>query len=147
MRRKAHDAQEVGRWKGTGALLWSLQQPGAPGMGKIANTKTEPPLAQCSLLTWLFWCLLGSFSSSPFTHCKAYRCGEGEHKSSLGWGRAHLLQEMKQNFSCGSKKASERAQPAWGDWGHLGHDVSGHCRDSQGTKGGVEHETIRFPLG
>lgn len=53
--------------------------------------------------------------------------------------------EAECGFGCVSKKA-QGALAVWGGWGHLGHEVSGHCRDSQGTKEGAEDETIHFSL-
>lgn len=107
-----------------------------------------------------------SFSSSPFSHSKSQIYGEGEqtgntragwkHKSSFtakqrgGKDPAAVGDEAESGFSSGSKQAQrEHWQPgvAGDTWGHLGHGVSGHCRDSQGTKGGAEVETIPFPLG
>lgn len=56
---------------------------------------------------------------------------------------------MGDEAECGFSYKSKKVQGAlavWGGWGHLGHEVSGHCRDSQGTKEGAEDETIHFSL-
>lgn len=63
------------------------------------------------------------------------------HSRAERGGKDLLLWEMKQSV------ASAVGPESTGSLGWLGHEVSGHCRDSQGTKGGAEDETIHFPLG
>lgn len=137
-RRKARGAPGVGRWKDTGGCF--VVHSGSSVRANWWTSRETQLQHRCSLLTWLF-CILGliHFLHLP-SYSKSYRYGEGEQ---TGNTRAALQQsremwegptaagdEAESVFSCGSKKA----QRALAAWGHLGHDVSGHCREPKGEQ-------------